>query len=66
MYDELLMERLALKTQIGLCMVYAMKETDKDRKQETLTVMADLNRRVEKINCKLAHKQLIDILRRRD
>lgn len=58
MRTELLMERESLKQQIRTCVVNFMNETDKEKALEILTTMKDLSKRVEQINCKLAHRQL--------
>lgn len=64
MRDELLMERETLRFQIRLLVVEFMKEKDSDKALEILTAIKNRSRRVEEINCKLAHGQLRRIFKK--
>jgi 3-hydroxymyristoyl/3-hydroxydecanoyl-(acyl carrier protein) dehydratase len=64
MREELLIEREFIKHQMRLLMVDFLKETDKDKGLEILSTIKNLSKRIEAINCKLAHKQLIDMFKR--
>lgn len=64
MREELLLERAALKHQMSLLTVYFMKETDKEESLKILSMMKDRAKRVEEINCKLAHMQIVNLFKR--
>ena len=64
MRKDLLLERAALKHEMDLLMLYFMKETNKEESLKILSAIKDRAKRVEEINCKLAHRQIVNLFKR--
>ena len=64
MREDLLLERAALKHQMNLLTLYFMKETNKEESLKILSAVKDCAKRVEEINCKLAHRQIMNLFKR--
>ena len=64
MRKELLHERYILRCELRKLTVEFMEETDKEKGLEILSAMKKLAKRIEEINCKLAHKDFIDSFKR--
>lgn len=58
MQDELIIERMFLKREIGMLMVHFMKETDKEEAHKILVAINSRAKKVEEINCKLVHIEM--------
>lgn len=58
-YKELLIERETLKEKVHILMINFMAETDIGEANKILTEICDLNKRIESVNCKLVHTELL-------
>lgn len=64
MRKDLLFERATLKREMGLLIADFMKETNKEKSLDILSAINDRAKRVEEINCKLTHGQLVNLFKR--
>lgn len=58
MQDELIIERMFLKNEIGMLMLYFMKETNKEEARKILVAINTRAKKIEEINCKLVHIEM--------
>lgn len=58
MREELLIERSFLEAEMRMCIMYFMKETDKEEASKILVALRKRADRIEAINCELAGIEL--------